>query len=126
MSGIHKPKPVYDLHASHTEPLPKNPSISLSIPVWKQAMIDEFRAIMDNNTWDLVPREPHMNVIRCMWLFKHKLNADGSLDRYKARLLCDGHSQRIGIDCDLFMLLNQPLFARFSVLPYFTTGISAS
>nr|GEU62247.1 ribonuclease H-like domain-containing protein [Tanacetum cinerariifolium] len=35
-----------------------------------------------------------------MWLYKHKYNADGSLNQYKARLVPNGHSQQQGIDCD--------------------------
>ncbi|GKA51912.1 ribonuclease H-like domain-containing protein [Tanacetum coccineum] len=35
-----------------------------------------------------------------MWLYKHKYNADGSLNRYKARLVTNGRSQQQGIDCD--------------------------
>ncbi|GJX30302.1 ribonuclease H-like domain-containing protein [Tanacetum coccineum] len=35
-----------------------------------------------------------------MWLYKHKYNADGSLSRYKARLVANGRSQQQGIDCD--------------------------
>ncbi|GJU62261.1 ribonuclease H-like domain-containing protein [Tanacetum coccineum] len=39
-------------------------------------------------------------MVRSMWLFKRKFNADGSLNRYKARLVANGHSQQQGIDCD--------------------------
>ena len=35
-----------------------------------------------------------------MWLFRHKFNADGSLERYKARLVVNGKTQQVGIDCD--------------------------
>nr|GEZ17458.1 ribonuclease H-like domain-containing protein [Tanacetum cinerariifolium] len=35
-----------------------------------------------------------------MWLFKHKFHADGTLSRYKARLVANGSSQQLGIDCD--------------------------
>ncbi|GKB85484.1 ribonuclease H-like domain-containing protein [Tanacetum coccineum] len=35
-----------------------------------------------------------------MWLYKHKYNADGSLNWYKARLVTNGRSQQQGIDCD--------------------------
>nr|GEV39324.1 ribonuclease H-like domain-containing protein [Tanacetum cinerariifolium] len=49
----------------------------------------------------------NVNVVRSMWLFKHKFNADGSLRRYKARLIANGRSQQQGIDCDdTFCLLD--------------------
>ncbi|CAE6128258.1 unnamed protein product [Arabidopsis arenosa] len=35
-----------------------------------------------------------------MWLFRHKFDADGKLSRYKARLVANGKSQQLGIDCD--------------------------
>ncbi|KAL8103658.1 hypothetical protein AgCh_028016 [Apium graveolens] len=35
-----------------------------------------------------------------MWLFRHKFNSDGSLERYKARLVVNGKSQTVGIDCE--------------------------
>ncbi|KAJ0876901.1 putative RNA-directed DNA polymerase [Helianthus annuus] len=62
-------------------------------------MTTEFSALIKNETWELVPRSPDMNIIRCMWLFKHKFRSDGSLERYKARLVCDGRSQQVGVDC---------------------------
>ena len=39
-------------------------------------------------------------MVRSMWLFKQKFNVDGSLYRYKARLVANGRSQQKGIDCD--------------------------
>ena len=35
-----------------------------------------------------------------MWLFRHKFDADGKLSRYKARLVANGKSKQLGIDCD--------------------------
>ncbi|GJR60280.1 ribonuclease H-like domain-containing protein [Tanacetum coccineum] len=63
-------------------------------------MYDEYKALIDNETWVLVPRSPNVNIVRSMWLYKHKYNADGSLSRYKARLVANGRSQQQGIDCD--------------------------
>ncbi|GJW39160.1 ribonuclease H-like domain-containing protein [Tanacetum coccineum] len=63
-------------------------------------MCDEYKALIDNNTWVLVLRPPNVNIVRSMWLYKHKYNADGSLNRYKARLVANGRSQQQGIDCD--------------------------
>ncbi|KAJ0624745.1 putative RNA-directed DNA polymerase [Helianthus annuus] len=63
-------------------------------------MHTEFKALLDNGTWELVPRPVDHPVIRCHWLFRHKFKADGSLDRYKARLVVNGNSQTVGVDCD--------------------------
>ncbi|GJX62191.1 ribonuclease H-like domain-containing protein [Tanacetum coccineum] len=51
-------------------------------------------------TWTLVPRPPDVNVVWCMWLFRHKYLADGTLSRYKARLVANGSTQLEGIDVD--------------------------
>ncbi|GKC37910.1 ribonuclease H-like domain-containing protein [Tanacetum coccineum] len=63
-------------------------------------MVDEYNALISNETWALVPRLANVNIVRSMWLFKHKFNADGSLSMYKARLVMNGHSQQQGIDCN--------------------------
>ncbi|GJW82762.1 ribonuclease H-like domain-containing protein [Tanacetum coccineum] len=41
-----------------------------------------------------------VNMVRSMWLFKHKFHADGTLSRYKARLVANGSSQQLGVDFD--------------------------
>nr|GEU89848.1 reverse transcriptase domain-containing protein [Tanacetum cinerariifolium] len=63
-------------------------------------MRDEYKALIDNNTWVLVPCLPNVNIVRSMWLYKHKCNADGSLNWYNAQLVANGRSQQQGIDCD--------------------------
>jgi hypothetical protein len=40
------------------------------------------------------------NVVTGKWIFKHKLKADGSLDRYKARWILRGFTQRSGVGYD--------------------------
>ncbi|GKB35278.1 ribonuclease H-like domain-containing protein [Tanacetum coccineum] len=67
---------------------------------WQSAMRDEYNALIKNNTWTLVPRLPDANVVRCMWLFRHKFLADGTLSRYKARLEANGSTQLEGVDVD--------------------------
>ncbi|GKB69961.1 ribonuclease H-like domain-containing protein [Tanacetum coccineum] len=69
-------------------------------PNWYRAMLDEYNALIKNNTWVLVPRPPDANIVRSLWLFRHKHNADGSLNRYKARLVANGNTQIVGIDVD--------------------------
>ncbi|XP_074265513.1 uncharacterized protein LOC141587950 [Silene latifolia] len=61
---------------------------------------DEFRALKENHTWDLVPKPSDANIIRCLWLYQHKFNSDGSLQWYKARLVVNGKSQQVGVDCE--------------------------
>jgi hypothetical protein len=63
-------------------------------------MQDEFSALLANHTWDLVQRPPRSNVVTGKWVFKHKFKADGSLERYKARWVLRGFTQRPGIDYD--------------------------
>ncbi|XP_071687233.1 uncharacterized mitochondrial protein AtMg00810-like [Rutidosis leptorrhynchoides] len=52
-------------------------------------MTEEYNALINNSTWTLALRPSNTNIVRSMWLFKHKYNADGTLN-----------SQQVGIDCD--------------------------
>jgi hypothetical protein len=61
-------------------------------------MQEEFDALAANGTWSLVTRPPGANVVTGKWVFRHKLNPDGSLDRYKARWVVRGFTQRPGVD----------------------------
>ncbi|GJY90605.1 ribonuclease H-like domain-containing protein [Tanacetum coccineum] len=45
-------------------------------------------------------RPSDVNLVRSMWLFKHKFHADGTLSRYKARLVANGSNQQHGVDFD--------------------------
>nr|GEU86152.1 ribonuclease H-like domain-containing protein [Tanacetum cinerariifolium] len=63
-------------------------------------MYDEYNALDKNGTWLLLPRPECVNMVRSMWLFKHKFHADGTLSRYKACLVANGSSQQLGVDVD--------------------------
>ncbi|GJS16720.1 putative reverse transcriptase domain-containing protein [Tanacetum coccineum] len=63
-------------------------------------MYDEYNALVKNGTWLLVPRPAGVNMVCSMWLFEHKFHADGTLSRYKARLVANGSSQQLGVDFD--------------------------
>jgi hypothetical protein len=56
-------------------------------------MADEYKALIDNGTWCLVPRPPSANVVTGKWIFKHKFHSDGSLARHKASWVVHGFSQ---------------------------------
>jgi hypothetical protein len=88
------------LHATIVFPVPTTYSRALDDPHWRAAMNDEFQALVHNNTWTLVPRPPRANVVTGKWIFKHKMRSDGTLDRYKARWVLRGFTQRPGVDFD--------------------------
>ncbi|GJR17611.1 hybrid signal transduction histidine kinase M [Tanacetum coccineum] len=67
---------------------------------WCNAMYDEYNALVKNGTWLIVPRPTDANLVHFMWLFKHKSNVDGTLSRYKARLVANGSSQQLNVDFD--------------------------
>ena len=67
---------------------------------WKDAMISEYSSLMENETWELVPPPEGQNVVGSRWVMKVKRNEDGSVDRYKARLVAQGYSQTKGTDYD--------------------------
>lgn len=50
------------------------------------------------NTWELVPCPDSKEIIGVKWIYKRKLNHDGSLRKRKARLVAKGYSQQAGID----------------------------
>lgn len=56
-------------------------------PQWRSATDAEFKALLKNKTWQLVPPRGGVNIINCKWVFKLKRKADGTIDRYKHALL---------------------------------------
>lgn len=61
-------------------------------------MQEEVDALHSQQTWSLVPLPLDKNHVGCKWVYRVKTNADGSVSRYKARLIAKGYSQEEGID----------------------------
>ena len=77
---------------------PRNFSQAILSQEWQHAMQVEYDALIANDTWDLVPQPVEQNIIRTKWVYKIKQKADGSIDRYKARLVARGFQQVDGVD----------------------------
>jgi hypothetical protein len=86
--------------ASTLSPIPSSVRATLADPNWRATMEDEYMALMSNGTWELVFQPRDSNVVTGKWIFTHKLRADGSFDRYKARWVLRGLTQRPGVDYD--------------------------
>ena len=98
--GTRKQKSIVSLLTSSISPLPKSHLHALSDPNWNPAMGDEYGALVKNKTFSLVPRPPDANIIRAIWLYKHKTCPDGTIRRHKARVVANGKSQEEGLDYD--------------------------
>lgn len=70
------------------------------LQVWIDACKDEIISIEKNNTWILVDLPEGVKPIGLKWVFKIKRNADGSIIKYKARIVAKGYVQRYWIDYD--------------------------
>ena len=77
---------------------PENFEEAIKLEVWKKAMEEEIRVIEKNKTWELVERPKEKEVIGVKWIYKTKLNPDGSIQKNKARLVGNGYSQQPGVD----------------------------
>lgn len=65
---------------------------------WMNAMYEEIGSLEKNETWTLVCKPTDRKVIKNRWVFKVKCKPNGSVDRFKARLVARGFSQVFGID----------------------------
>ncbi|KAJ0546766.1 putative RNA-directed DNA polymerase [Helianthus annuus] len=65
---------------------------------WLDAMKTEMDALVSNQTWELVPKPHNVNLVSCKWVYKVKQKTDGTVDRFKARLVARGFSQEYGLD----------------------------
>ncbi|KAL0448559.1 UNVERIFIED_CONTAM: Retrovirus-related Pol polyprotein from transposon RE1 [Sesamum latifolium] len=89
--AMHKPVWLSDFE-------PKNFSEAVRHEQWKEAMQAEIHALERNNTWRLTTLPAGKHAIGCKWVYKTKLRADGTVERYKAHLVAKDFNQIEGID----------------------------
>ena len=53
---------------------------------------------MKNDVWDIVPKPENKSSVSSKWIYKIKHDVDGSIEKYKARFVARGFSQKEGID----------------------------
>jgi hypothetical protein len=68
------------------------------LQVWKDAMLEEYMAILKNNVWDIVWRPKDKSVVSSKWIYKIKHAVDESVEKFKARFVARGFTQKEGID----------------------------
>ncbi|XP_073225688.1 uncharacterized protein [Cicer arietinum] len=79
-------------------PEPCSYTQAIKFDCWKHAMDQEIQALEHNNSWELIDLPDDKTLIGCKWVFKTKLNSDGSIERHKARLVAKGYTQLEGVD----------------------------
>lgn len=97
-SGIFKPKVhTYFVEKQkkkiiNLECEPQTVTEALQFHGWKNAMSQEMRALITNNTWSPVPFSKDYNLVGNKWVFKTMYNQDETIQRFKARLVAQGFS----------------------------------
>lgn len=67
---------------------------------WKEAMDNEIKSTYDNQVWNLVDNVPGRKTVGCKRIFKMKIDMDGKVHTFKARLVVKGFTQTPWVDYD--------------------------
>ncbi|KAE8996647.1 hypothetical protein PF005_g23509 [Phytophthora fragariae] len=65
---------------------------------WRTAAESELASLEDNKTWELMARTGEVRPLHTKWVFKTKTDANGNVERYKARLIACGNEQVHGVN----------------------------
>jgi hypothetical protein len=98
---VKRPKPFSSYTALMCDLLEEEPTCfeeAIQRKEWADAMTEEYQSIIKNEVWEIVPRLKSKDVVSSKWLFKIKHVDEGSIEKYKARFVARGFSQKKGID----------------------------
>ena len=101
MRQVKRPKPFSSYTALMCDLLEEDPTFfeeAIQRKEWEDSMTKEYQSIIKNEVWEIVPRLKSKDVVSSKWIFKIKHVADGSIEKYKARFVTRGFSQKEGID----------------------------
>ena len=86
------------VHKLSADGVPDIVSEAMNNPKWIQAIEEEMKALQKNDAWALVPLPEGKKTVGCRWVFSIKHKADGSVEKYRARLVAKGYTQTYGVD----------------------------
>ena len=98
--SYHKMNNSYKACATNwsSNPILKNIQEALVDPKWKETIEEEMKALYKNDTRDIVYLPKGKHRMGCNWVFTINYKVDGSIKRYKTRLVVKGYTQTYGID----------------------------
>ena len=100
-----------DYYVFNIEENPQNLKEALTSPdaiFWKKAVNDEMKSLISNRTWKLVDLLPGCKTIDCKWALRKNLKWDGSINKFKAKLVAKCFKQKADLDFfDTFSLVTR-------------------
>ena len=108
-----------DYYVYNLEEIPNTIEEALSSPdsiFWQEAINDEMDSLISNKTWKLVDLPPSCKTIGSKWVLRKKYKPDGTIEKYKARLVPKGFKQKEDIDFfDTFSSVSSIVSIRFLI-----------
>lgn len=98
-----------------TDNVPRNVGEAIKENECREAMKVEKEALQKNDTWEKCVLPKGKKPVGCRWVFTIKHKADGTIERYKARLIAKGYTQTYGIDYSLTFTSGQQRLVTTSV-----------
>nr|GEW48633.1 hypothetical protein [Tanacetum cinerariifolium] len=96
--GLSEDEVGFPMFSSHDDPI--NFEEAAKEEKWVEAMKCKLESIKKNKTWELVVRSEGVKTIGVKWIFKIKLNENGEVEKYNARLVVKSYAQKKGVDYD--------------------------